>query len=358
MLSLGGCATQGPHLKVEPSLLKDAKNFGGIQYVPLVKVCDTYGLECKWDSVIKKAVIKNRANEIALMAGSDRILVNDTEKKLDNPVVFNSGALFVPVSFVRNNLGAVIGSRVVEKAPQIEAPKRVTIKTVVLDPGHGGHDAGAIGKRLRLCEKHVALSVAKKVRDILQESGIKVIMTRSNDTFIPLPKRAEMANRSRADLFVSIHINASRSRATKGLECYFLSNATDDNARALEAFEDSSLKLDEGVRAERSRQLDKTLWDMALTENRRESAELAGYICDSVDKSEALENKGTRSARFYVLKYTQMPSVLVEAGYISNRYEELKLKEPKFQDRIADAVADGILRYKKEYERTEGFTKT
>jgi N-acetylmuramoyl-L-alanine amidase len=142
----------------------------------------------------------------------------------------------------------------------------------------------------------------------------------------------------------------------RGFECYYLSNATDDNARALEAFEDSSLKLGGGADAMRSSQLDKTLWDMSLTENRMESGELAGYICSSVGEGLAIKNRGVRTARFYVLKHTMIPSVLVEAGYLSNRQEELELKDPAVLDRLAEAVARGILRYRKRYEETEGFT--
>ena len=109
---------------------------------------------------------------------------------------------------------------------------------------------------------------------------------------------------------------------------------------------------------EHSRPLDKTLWDMALTEDRLESSELAGYICDSINESLAMGDRGVKTARFYVLKHTNIPAVLVESGYISNKYEELKLKDPEFLDRLAESVAQGILRYKREYERTEGFTRT
>ena len=96
----------------------------------------------------------------------------------------------------------------------------------------------------------------------------------------------------------------------------------------------------------------------SLTENRLESAELASSVCDSVEGSLAIGNRGIRSARFYVLKYTHMPSILVEAGYISNRYEEMKLRDPEFLNKLADALAQGILKYKREFERTGGFTNT
>jgi len=115
--------------------------------------------------------------------------------------------------------------------------------------------------------------------------------------------------------------------------------------------------MDNTASMEHSRPLDRALWDMTLTENRLESSELASSICGSIDESLAMGDRGVRTARFYVLKHTNIPAVLVEAGYVSNKYDELKLKDPEFLDRIAESVAKGILRYKGEYERTEGFTR-
>jgi len=356
LTNLTGCATQGAYFRLEPSLNKDITTFSGCEYLPLAKLCDAYGLKCEWDGYARTATIRKAKDRIVMRAGSSTILVNGEDKRLERPVVLNAGAVFVPVSFAKN-LAPLVGARPVERPAGEAAPKLYTIRTIVIDAGHGGKDVGATGKRYRLREKDMALELARKLRDILERNGIRVIMTRDRDTYVSLSRRAEIANQAGADLFVSIHINASRSRSLRGFECYYLSNATDDNARALEAFENASLKTDDEAAIEHSARLDKTLWDMALTENRLESGELASYICDSVDKSLAIGNRGTKSARFYVLKYTRMPSVLVETGYLSNRYEEKMLKSAQFLDRMADAVAKGILRYREEYEKTEGFTK-
>lgn len=358
LIFLAGCATQSQYFKLEQSLQKDIKVFDGTQYVPLSKACDVYGAGFEWDPYIQKASVKKDSYNIALRAYSDRVLINGAEKRLDRPVVLDNGIVFVPVSSLGNFFIPLPGPVYVEKTPVVAAPGRFIIRTIVLDPGHGGKDAGAVGRRLRLKEKDTALALAKMIKARLEKAGVRVIMTRDSDNFISLSRRADMANRNKADLFVSVHINASKSRSMRGFECYYLSSATDDNARALEAFENSVLKLDADAEKENSKQLDKTLWDMTLTENRIESAELAGYICQSVEDSLTIRNRGIRSARFYVLKHTHMPSVLVEAGYISNRYEELKLKDPKFLEKIADAVAKGIIKYKTKYESTEGFTKT
>lgn len=357
LLFLAGCASQTPYLKLDSSLGKDIRTFEGIQYIPLVKVCDVYGINWKWDSFIKTATIEKKGKSIILMAGSDRILIGGNEKKLEKPVLLSGGAVFVPVSFVRNNLGYIVEAPSFEHRVEVSVPKKFTIKTVVIDPGHGGRDVGAMGRRIRLREKDLTLAISKRLKNILEAEGLRVIMTRDSDVFIPLPRRVEIANENNADLFVSVHVNASRSRSLSGFECYYLSDATDDNARALEALENASLKMEKGTILEHSKNLDATLWDMTLTENRREAVELANYICDSIENSFAMKNRGIKSARFYVLKGTRMPSVLVEMGYISNRYEEMKLKGADYLDRITDAAAKGILAYKNEYENTEGFTK-
>ncbi|MDO8525133.1 MAG: N-acetylmuramoyl-L-alanine amidase [Candidatus Omnitrophota bacterium] len=355
---LSGCAAQVSHFRLDASLAKDIRMLDGSGYIALDKICDFYSLDYKYDSFTRTATIHKGLNRLIIRAEGERALVNGEMVKLDKPAALNGNILFVPLSFVRNNLGPVIGYTVPARLPAEEArPKKWAIRTIIIDPGHGGSDPGAIGRRRRVKEKDLTLRLARKLKYLLEAADIKAVMTRDSDIFIPLPRRSEIANKSAADLFVSVHINASRNKGMRGFECYYLSNATDDNARALEAFENSSLKVDEEASAEHSRSLDKTLWDMTLTENRLESAELAGYICDSVDESLLIGNRGIRSARFYVLKHTNLPAVLVETGYMSNKFEELKLKDPDFLDRMAEAIAKGILRYKKEYERTEGFTK-
>ena len=358
---VAGCAGTAPYLKLDPSLTGDIRVYNDIQYVPLIRLCEVYGIDCKWDSYMRTAIL-TKNGRVVLRAGSDRILVNGNDKKLSSPVVFTNGIVFVPISFVRNDLGIIVMAARLEKAPErIPAYKpsgRYTIRTIVIDPGHGGRDAGAVSRRLRLKEKDFNLSISKKVKSILEENGIKVIITRDSDVFIPLQDRVRMANSSGADLFISVHVNASRSRLMNGFECYYLSETTDDNSRATEALENASFKSDEGaVAMEHSKGLDKTLWDMALTENRRESAELATQICNTVENNLVTRNRGTKTARFYVLKWTRIPSVLVETGYISNKFEELKFRDKTYIDRLADTIAKGILAYRDKYERTEGFTQ-
>lgn len=366
---LTGCS--GGRLRLDPSLKNDIVLFGGHQYLPLARACDAYGIACGWDPYARTATLKKGPYTVVALADCDTILVNGVPKRLGKPVLFTAGTLYVPVSLVGRDLmlmlpdasaaekGAAAPTAVpalAQPQPQQLPPQQPAGLTVVLDSGHGGRDVGAIGRHQRLQEKDYALAVAKKVRRLLEKSNVRVVMTRDSDVFIPLPDRAAVANRLNVDLFVSIHINSSRARFMRGFECYYLSDAADDNARALEALENSSLKLSDAAGVEHSTGLDKTLWDLCLTENRKESAGLAEAICDSIDGSVSIENRGVKTANFYVLRHTSMPSVLVEVCYLSNREDEMKLRNGVFQDRVAEAVARGILRHRKDFEKTEGFT--
>lgn len=355
---MAGCAAQGPYLKLEESMRKDIIEIGGVAHIPLVRLCDAYGLQCEWDSVARSAVIRKGAGTMVLRAESRWVLIDGRVKDAGRPIAYREAAVYLPLDFARSELGPFIGqeapAKIKEDAP---VPSKFRIRTVVIDAGHGGRDPGAISKKMGLREKDYTLKLAHKVKHILEQNGLGVVMTRSKDVFISLPQRVKIANRSGADLFVSIHINASRSRSMHGFECYFLANTTDDNARALDAYKNSALKLSDTAQVLHSRQLDKTLWDMVLTEHRIESSEIAKNICDSVDDSLAIKNRGIRTARFYVLKRAAIPAVLVETAYISNRYEELKVKNPAFLDTMAEAIAKGVLRFKQQYEKTQSFTR-
>ena len=186
----------------------------------------------------------------------------------------------------------------------------------------------------------------------LAAAGIEVVLTRENDTFVPLWSRTQIANNSGADLFVSIHANASITRRLKGFEVYYLSEALDDDARAVAAAENYTVRIKEGAILSHTYVLDTILWDLELTENRREAIELAKSILGEVDSSA----ERLKCARFYVLKGAMMPAVLVEVGYITNLIDSNHLNEKEYRDRIAGQITQGIFNYKKKFESTNGFS--
>lgn len=219
---------------------------------------------------------------------------------------------------------------------------------VVIDPGHGGEDTGARGPT-GLVEKFVTLDIARRLRDMLSnEMDAVVILTRENDRPISLDDRTAIANHNRADLFVSIHANASRRHRARGAETYFLSyQATDDAARAVAAIENNTIGLDEGV----SRQdgLELILWDIAQSAFLRESSELAEVIQDNLNDTLGIANRGIKQAPFKVLMGATMPAVLIEVAFITNASEERRLRDPVFKDRLAQSIHDSIARYHQRY---------
>lgn len=226
---------------------------------------------------------------------------------------------------------------------------------IVIDPGHGGKDPGAIGPT-GLREKDVVLDISKRLAGLLRSRlGIEVILTREDDSFIPLKARGEMANLNGADLFISIHANASRSWRLGGFETYFLSPAKNDEARAVAMRENSALRFErpEGSAEYISHEdyvLRDILGDMLQSSFLKESEDLAGMIQLELDQKFNLENRGVDQAGFYVLVGAKMPNVLVETAFISNRYEERLLKQRGFRQKVAEALYLAIKRFKTKYE--------
>ncbi len=221
------------------------------------------------------------------------------------------------------------------------------IRTIVIDAGHGGKDTGALGAKGTM-EKDVNLRIARALAQALRREGrFNVILTRNSDEFIPLQERAEIANKSKADLFVSIHCNAALSKKSNGFEIYFLSeNASDDIAAATARRENAVVEL-EGITGKAKEKIQELLWSMARTETMNESSEVAALIAQQVRQSVPIPSRGVRQANFYVLRGASMPAVLVESGFITHPQEESHLKSDRFQNKLVQAVYAGILDYEK-----------
>jgi N-acetylmuramoyl-L-alanine amidase len=229
------------------------------------------------------------------------------------------------------------------------------LHTVVIDPGHGGHDAGAVGPS-GLQEKELSLDIARRVAALLQEElGIRVVLTRARDQFVGLRERTALANRERADLFVSIHVNAAPDGAATGTETYFLSNeATDGAARRAAEYENRLIAADTGARGGAPDVLRSILWDLAQSDFQQESSRVAEALQNSLDRALRRPSRGVKQAPFYVLGGAAMPAVLVEIGFISNPQEEQRLRDDGYRDRIARALAAGVAAYKRSYDQRAG----
>jgi len=236
-----------------------------------------------------------------------------------------------------------------------EAPAGGPALTVVLDPGHGGHDTGAIGPT-GLLEKDVVLDVALRLRRLLEQRlKVRVLMTRTEDVFVPLPERAAAANRAKADFFLSLHLNGAQTRGVVGAETFFFAREPSDNdARASAQRENLVLESNGTAGKDQESLLKITLADMAVTRDIKESGTLAELLLASMDRRLKVENRGVKSGPFYVLATAAMPAVLVESAFITNPREEQRLQREEHRQRIAEALFDGVARYKTRYEQRVG----
>jgi N-acetylmuramoyl-L-alanine amidase len=223
-------------------------------------------------------------------------------------------------------------------------------RTVVIDPGHGGAEVGALGPGGTM-EKDVTLGIARKLRGTLAAAmGMQAFLTRDGDQEVPLEDRAAFANNYKADLFVSIHANASRSHGARGSEVYFLSaESTDDEARRL-AMQEGGVATGAAPQSD----LALILWDMAQAEHLVESSALASQIQTELAEVTGSQTRGVKQAPFRVLVGAAMPAVLVEVAFISNEAEEKLLVSDTYQTRVAAAIARGIARYQQDRERRLG----
>jgi N-acetylmuramoyl-L-alanine amidase len=218
------------------------------------------------------------------------------------------------------------------------------IGRIVIDPGHGGHDTGTIGPT-GLMEKDLCLDVALRLGKLIQQKlpGAEIVYTRSDDTFIPLEERTNIANEAKADLFISVHANSSPDHAARGVETYYLNLKGSPEAMEVAARENAA--SDHGVH-----DLQDLVKQIARTEKIDESKELAEDIQDSLSRrmqktAKPMKNRGVRKAPFVVLIGADMPSILTEISFLSNPADEALLKKPEHRQRIAEGVFQGMSNY-------------
>ncbi|HEY6100045.1 MAG TPA: N-acetylmuramoyl-L-alanine amidase, partial [Anaeromyxobacter sp.] len=226
--------------------------------------------------------------------------------------------------------------------------------TVVIDPGHGGEQEGAIapdGAR----EKDVSLAIARRIGARLKRLGAKVVLTRTGDISVPLANRAAIATAIRADMFLSVHLNSmptpQQRRYSRGVETYFLSaDATDGHAKAVAARENAD-RLAGEAEADPNDPVAGILDDLQDAASLQGSSRLAYAVHEKLVQRLGAEDRGVKQAPFYVLAGARMPAVLLEVGFISHAEETRKLRTREYQERIAEAVADGIRSFRAETRR-------
>lgn len=234
-----------------------------------------------------------------------------------------------PVRYERENTGAKF--------------KPAKIRRIVVDPGHGGHDPGAMGAD-GLMEKDVVLSIGLKLaRQLKEQLGLDVVMTRSTDVFIPLEERTAIANKVNADLFVSIHANASLNKAASGTETYYLNLTKSDKAARVAARENNTSLEKVGL-------LQNILFDLMANYKINDSARLADDVQKALHgklekKFGGIKNLGVKQGPFYVLVGATMPSILVETAFVSNDHDAELLTDNDYQEATAAGILEGVRSY-------------
>jgi N-acetylmuramoyl-L-alanine amidase len=224
------------------------------------------------------------------------------------------------------------------------------VSRVVIDAGHGGHDPGAHGNGVT--EAELTLDVALRVQELLEKSGVEVVMTRDTDVFIPLEERTAIANREGADLFLSIHANASRNVQARGVETYFLNFAMNPEAESVAARENATS-------GQPMHSLPDIVKAIALNNKINESREFAETVQKSMvkrlgSKNRTLRDLGVKQAPFVVLIGAGMPSVLAEISFVTNRQDGTLLKTPVYRQQIAQALMDAVVNYQQSLKRLNG----
>jgi N-acetylmuramoyl-L-alanine amidase len=237
------------------------------------------------------------------------------------------------------------------------------LKVLVIDPGHGGQDPGALGSKAR--EKDIVLAIGLKLGMLINENhtDVKVIFTRKDDTFIPLHERAEIANRNNADLFISIHANANKNHTIFGAETYAMGLHTNEKNMEVAKKENAAITFEkdysthyEGYDPNSAESF--IIFTLMQNTFMEQSLEFANFIQTSFDGYAQRINRGVKQAGFLVLWKTSMPSVLIETGFISNSEEEKYLTSEEGQNKLAESIYKSFLDYKTQIESKSNFTQT
>lgn len=281
-----------------------AHRLAGNSYVTVSELVDTYQI---------------RRSQIAVEADQREITLNGVQHWLSAPVLAARGQLWIASLDVLKSIDPVLR--------QGRSTNHTPIRTIVLDPGHGGSDTGTRGQRS--VEKKFTLDVARHVENLLEAGGLNVLLTRTSDRNVGLDERVELAKSKRADLFVSIHFNSGGS--AEGIETYCVPPAGTASTAS------GRLSRDERDAAAGNRYDERNVW-------------LAHCVQRSALRATGAPDRGVRRARFVVIRDAPCPAILIEGGFLSNRAEERRILSNDYRDKLAKSIADGIVEYKKSVE--------
>ncbi len=326
LVALAGCATspRGGHRADSGTTLED--------------LCGKYAMDCVWDGVVQTVTMRYHGQKVQALVGSNIVMIGETRLALSAPIERRRGAVVVPADFETLVF-------MTERVPASEKPAvGRTLTRVIIDAGHGGKDAGATGF-YGIREKDIDLDLARRVAANFREAGVEAVLTRDKDEFISLDRRSELATRPDADFYLSIHANANRNHRARGLEVYYSGILNkEDRVDLRRCDNEKKICLLFNMRRD-SEALNRMVLGMLYTNKMKMSPVMA----DAVSRGMALDlgqpSRGSKTARYFVLRNTLIPAILVEVGFISNPREAKLLKDAAYRQKIADAITRSLMRY-------------
>ena len=324
--------------------------------------------------LLKKNFINTNLQKIVFSLGNYKIkvtgniafvIINDEPYQLKSNIVYKKGVFYAPIDDFLDLLNQKTGSSYVidysslsiqnkflsqniltDPVDLSQEKKKWKFDTIIIDPGHGGKDPGAIGYR-GTKEKDIALDVSKRLaKKIERNSKTKVILTREEDVFVRLQDRTKFANANEGDLFISIHTNAAEDRRASGFETFLIGPNKNEAAIKVAARENAALEL-EGFSGKQLTNEDLIKATIAQSAFAAKSEEFASLVQNEIKKRVQSKDRGVKQAGFYVLMGASMPNVLIELGFISNPNEEKKLNNSSYRDMLATSIYYAVLKYQK-----------
>ena len=317
---------------------------------------------------VQKIVFSLRDAKIKVTGNISFIIIDDKTYQLKNSIIYKEGIFYAPIDDFLELLNQKTGSSYTMDYSSLsiqnkfisqevstnpvdlyQEKKKWKFDTIIIDPGHGGKDPGAVGYR-GTKEKDIVLDVSKRLaRKIERNSKTKVILTREEDIFLRLQDRTKFANANEGDLFISIHTNAAEDRRASGFETFLIGPNKNEAAVRVAARENAALEL-EGFSGKKLTNEDLIKATIAQSAFAAKSEEFASLVQNEIKKRVQSKDRGVKQAGFYVLMGASMPNVLIELGFISNPNEEKKLNSSSYRDMLATSIYYAVLKYQKSFD--------
>ncbi len=303
-------------------------------------LCRKYNIECRWDSVSQTITMFYLNKKIQGLVGSDMVVTDNNRIALSAPLYRKHGVVMFPPDFER----VIFGPASVPQEDYVRGAQSGRLKKVVVDAGHGGKDPGAIGI-FGLKEKEVVLDIARRVRKAFEAAGVVVVMTRDNEDFVTLADRTAIASQPDVDLFVSIHANANKTRGASGIEVYYAGALSrDDKTEEQRVANEKKICSLFHMRSDIP-DLKGVVTDMLYANKRILSPGLSDAVARGLTREVPRQSRGSKPERFFVLRNTLIPAVLVEVGFVTNPKEASLLKDHSFRQRLAESIVKSVLRF-------------